>query len=76
MESLDDVLARTGATFESLPLPDTVGAVNDQGIDVVLLIDWDSKGFDGSKGGTVTLTGTLRNGPHTQLNVEGKTVSS
>ena len=39
------------------------------------LIDWDSKGFDGSKGGTVTLTGTLRNGPHTQLNVEGKTVS-
>lgn len=72
---LEDIYVRLGATYESLPLPDTVRALNDQGIEVVLLIDWSSEGYDGSQGGTVTLTGSLRNGPHTQLNVEGKTVS-
>ena len=75
VDKLADIVVRTGATYESLPLPDTVGATNDQGIDVVLLIDWIKDGYDASKGGTVTLTGTLRNGPHTELNVTGKTVS-
>lgn len=72
---LEDIFVRTGATYESLPLPETVKARNDQGIEVVLLIDWINEGYDGTKGGTVTLTGTLRNGPHTELNVAGKTVS-
>ena len=72
---LEDIVARTGAKLEQLNLPDTVTAKNDQGIDVVLLIIWDEAGFDSSKPGTITLTGQLRNGPHTDLNVEGKTVS-
>ena len=72
---LDDILARPGATIDQLNLPDSVPAVNDQGIDVILLIDWDAAQFDGNKPGTVTLTGALRNGPHTELNVEGKTAS-
>ncbi|MBE6958505.1 MAG: hypothetical protein E7447_05075 [Ruminococcaceae bacterium] len=72
---LDDILARPGATFEHLNLPDSVPAVNDQGIDVILLIAWDKAQFDGSKPGTVTLTGELRNGPHTELNINGKTAS-
>ena len=73
--SLTDILARPGATIDQLNLPDSVPAVNDQGIDVILLIDWDTAQFDGNKPGTVTLTGALRNGPHTDLNVEGKTAS-
>ena len=75
VDKLEDIIVRTGATYESLPLPDTVKARNDQGIEVVLLINWSDKGYDGSKGGTATLTGTLLNGPHTDLNVAGKTVS-
>lgn len=75
VDKLEDIVVRTGATYESLPLPDTVKAKNDQGIEVVLLIDWNNEGYDSSQSGTVTLTGTLRNGPHTQLNVKGKTVS-
>ncbi len=75
VSKLDDIIARTGAEISQLPLPDTVTAVNDQGIDVVLLIDWSETHFDSSKPGTVTLTGQLRNGPHTDLNVTGKTVS-
>lgn len=75
IDTLKDIVVRTGATYESLPLPDTVGATNDQGIDVMLLIDWSREGFSENKNGLVTLTGTLRNGPHTDLNVAGKTVS-
>ena len=75
VSKLDDIIGRPGADASQLPLPDTVTAVNDQGIDVVLLIDWITDGFDSSKAGTTTLTGNLRNGPHTELNVTGKTVS-
>lgn len=75
ISKLEDIVARTGAELSQLFLPDTVTAENDQGIDVVLLIDWNVEGFDSSKPGTVVLTGTLRNGPHTELNVTGKTVS-
>ncbi len=75
VEKLDDIVVRVGATYESLPLPDTVGAKNEWGVDVKLLIDWSDAGYDASKVGTTTLIGTLRNGPHTKLNVKGKTVS-
>lgn len=76
VEKIEDIVARTGADIEQLSLPDTVTAVNDEGIDVVLLIDWLAETFDSSKDGTVTVTGQLRNGPHTELNVEGKTVTA
>lgn len=72
---LEDILARPGATLDQLNLPDSVPAVNDQGIDVVLLITWDAARFDGNKPGTITLTGELRNGPHTELSINGKTAS-
>ena len=72
---IEDIVARTGADISQLALPDTVVAVNDEGVDVVLLIDWLKESFDSSKGGTTTAVGQLRNGPHTELNVEGKTVS-
>jgi len=72
---LESVLCRPGATIDQLQLPDSVPAVNDEGIDVVLLVEWDESTFDGSKPGTITLTGSLRNGPHTELNVSGKTAS-
>ena len=72
---LEDILARPGAVIEQLNLPRSVPAVNDEGIDVVLLIDWKETNFDSNVPGTYTLTGSLRNGPHTELNVEGKTVS-
>ncbi len=71
----EDILARPGATIEQLMLPDSVPAVNDQGIDVVLLVTWNTANFDSSKPGTITLTGELRNGPHTELNINGKTAS-
>ena len=69
---LDYILCRPGATFDQLLLPDAVPAVNDQGIDVMLLVTWDAAQFDSSKPGTVTLSGELRNGPHTELNILGK----
>ena len=72
---LKDVVARTGAEFSQLFLPETVSAVSKSGIDVMLLITWSDVGFDSSKPGTVTITGELRNGPHTDLNIAGKTVS-
>ena len=67
-----DILARPGATIEQLNLPDAVRAINEQGIDAMLLTEWSAEGFDGSKPGTYKLTATLRNGPHTQLNINGK----
>ena len=72
---LENILARPGAKIEQLNLPRSVAAVNDKGIDVVLLIDWENADFDSSVPGTYTMVGQLRNGPHTDLNVEGKTVS-
>lgn len=69
---LDDILARPGASFDQLNLPDAVSAVNDQGIDVMLLATWNDASFDSSKPGVVTLTAELRNGPHTELNINGK----
>lgn len=70
--TLPEVLCRPGATIDQLLLPDSVPAVNDQGIDVILLVTWDTAAFDSSKPGTVTLTGELRNGPHTELDINGK----
>ena len=75
VNEIEDIVVRTGATYESLPLPDTVRAKNDQGVEVVLLIDWSSEGYNANASDDYTLTGTLRNGPHTDLNVAGKTVS-
>lgn len=72
---LSDVVIRPGASFEDLMLPDTVPAVNDEGIDVVLLVTWNKANFDSSKPGTITLSGELRNGPHTDLNMNGKTAT-
>ena len=72
VDKLEDILARPGATIEQLNLPDAVRAVNDEGIDVMLLTEWSAEGFDGNKGGVYTLTATLRNGPHTDLNINGK----
>ena len=72
---LADVLCRPGATVDQLMLPDSVPAVNDAGIDVVLLVTWNTASFDSSKPGTITLTGELRNGPHTDLNINGKTAT-
>ena len=69
---LEDVLCRSGATADQLMLPDSVPAVNDEGVDVVLLVTWNTANFDSSKPGTITLTGELRNGPHTDLNINGK----
>ncbi|MBE6958503.1 MAG: hypothetical protein E7447_05065 [Ruminococcaceae bacterium] len=69
---LFDILARPGATVDQLNLPDAVSAVNDQGIDVMLLTEWNTEGIDFSKPGTVTLTAALRNGPHTDLNINDK----
>ena len=69
---LQDILARPGAKFEQLNLPDAVPATNDQGIDVMLLATWSDANFDASKPGTITLTAQLRNGPHTELNINGK----
>ena len=72
---LNNILARPGAKFEQLNLPDAVPATNDQGIEVMLLADWNTKDADFSKPGIVTLTASLRNGPHTELNINGKTAS-
>ena len=72
---LPEIIIRPGASFEDLTLPDTVSAVNDKGIDVVLLVTWSDANFDSSKPGTITLTGELRNGPHTNLNIKGKTAT-
>ena len=72
---LTDILCRPGATVDQLMLPDSVPAVNDAGIDVVLLVTWNTAQFDSSKPGTITLTGELRNGPHTDLNINGKTAT-
>ena len=72
---LPDILARPGAKFEQLNLPDAVPATNDQGIDVMLLATWSDANFDSSKPGTITITAQLRNGPHTELNINGKTAS-
>ena len=58
--------------FEQLNLPDAVPATNDQGIDVMLLTTWSDANFDSSKPGVITLTAALRNGPHTELNINGK----
>ena len=69
---LDDILARPGAKFEQLNLPDAVPAKNEKGIEVMLLPTWSSANFDSSKPGTITLTAQLRNGPHTDLNINGK----
>ena len=69
---LQDILARPGAKYEQLNLPDAVPATNDQGIDVMLLATWSDANFDSSKPGTITLTAQLRNGPHTELNINGK----
>ena len=69
---LSDILARPGAKFEQLNLPDAVPAKNEKGVEVMLLTTWDASSFDSSKPGTITLTAQLRNGPHTELNVEGK----
>ena len=69
---LESILSRPGASIEQLQLPDSVPAVNDKGIDVVLLVDWNVDGFDSSKPGVITLTGNLRNGPHTDLKINGK----
>lgn len=69
---LDDILARPGASFDQLNLPDAVPATNDQGIEVMLLTTWSDANFDCSKPGIVTLTAQLRNGPHTELNINGK----
>ncbi|MBE6959045.1 MAG: hypothetical protein E7447_07860 [Ruminococcaceae bacterium] len=73
---LEDIMARPGTlSIDQLNLPDAVPAVNDQGIDVMLLAEWNTEGADFSKPGTVTLTASLRNGPHTDLNINGKTAS-
>ena len=70
-----DIYARPGAKFEQLNLPGAVSAVNERGIDVMLLATWSDANFDSSKTGTITLTAELRNGPHTDLNINGKTAS-
>ena len=72
---LQDILMRPGATFEQLSLPDAVPAKNDQGVDVMLLATWNDANFDSSKPGTITLTASLKNGPHTDLNINGKTAT-
>ena len=73
---LADILARPGTlSIDQLNLPDAVPAVNDQGIDVMLLAEWNTEGVDFSKSGTITLNATLKNGPHTDLNINGKTAS-
>ena len=73
---LPDILARPGTlSIDQLNLPDAVPAVNDQGIDVMLLSEWNTEGVDFSKPGTITLTASLKNGPHTDLNINGKTAS-
>ena len=70
---IDSILARPGTlSIDQLNLPDAVPAVNDEGIDVMLLTEWNTEGIDFSKTGTITLTATLRNGPHTDLNINGK----
>ena len=70
--TLPDILARPGAKFEQLNLPDAVPAKNENGIEVMLLPTWSDANFDSSKPGTITLTATLRNGPHTELDINGK----
>ena len=67
--SLEDIVARPGSTFEQLNLPRSVRAVNDRGVEVVLLTTWDAASFDSSKPGVVTLVAELRNGPHTDLTI-------
>ena len=69
---LPDILMRPGGTFEQLNLPDAVAAKNDQGIEVMLLTTWSDANFDSSKPGTITLTASLQNGPHTELNIKGE----